>query len=283
MAAKNNIRRSRSNIAGAGAKPNVDAAAVAMTAQIIVCILILLSARIIKMVNEETFTHLKQEYTTLVGSGVGAGFSDYFSELAGITADFFSAVENIINDLMGREASPNPVPDSHGRLRAEEPAMGGGARSPLNFIAGEFDMLPAPQGSTLAPFLLNARLMPPVSGIISSPFAYRAHPVSGNLDFHNGVDIAAPYGQDILAALPGYVERTGEDNIYGKYVILRHAHNLKTFYAHCSRILVREGMRINQGERIAKVGDTGLATGPHLHFSVIVEGLYADPLHGLKR
>jgi len=253
MAAKKNIRRSRSNTAGAGSKPNVDAIAVAMTVQIIVCILILLTARIAKTVNEESFAHLKQEYTSLVGSGEGTGLSDYFAELAGITAGFFTTVERFVNDLLGRENLPH------------------------------LDMLSAPQGNTLAPFLLNARLIPPVTGVISSPFAYRVHPISGNLDFHNGVDIAAPHGQEILAALPGSVERIGEDSIYGKYVILRHAHNLKTLYAHCSQILVAEGMKVNQGERIAKVGDTGLATGPHLHFSVIVEGLYADPLHGLER
>ena len=80
-----------------------------------------------------------------------------------------------------------------------------------------------------------------------------------------------------MAALPGEVVEVGYSSVYGNYIVLQHATNLKTFYAHCSQIIAKEGMAVRQGERIALVGKTGLATGPHLHFSVIVEEQFADP------
>ena len=120
-------------------------------------------------------------------------------------------------------------------------------------------------------------LAPPASGVITSGFSYREHPVSGKEDFHTGIDIAANEGDDILAAMSGVVKRVGESEIYGRYVILKHSERLETSYSHCSEILIKEGMYVRQGERIARVGDTGVTTGPHLHFSVVADGSYTDP------
>jgi len=254
------------------AKPEVDAIAFALTAQIIVCIIIVAVAWGARQWSEDSFAQLKSEYSGLVSGENGNGLADYFAELRGVAGGFFETVESIIGGLTGGQPPPQPG----GESPAED-----GALTSLRFLPAQGRMLPPPQGSTLAPFFLNTTLAVPVAGVVTSPFAFRVHPISGNLNFHNGIDIAAPYGQEILAALPGTVERVGEDAIYGNYLILRHAHNLKTFYAHCYQILVEEGERVAQGQQLAEVGSTGLATGPHLHFAVIVEGLYADPLHGL--
>jgi len=271
---ENRRPRGAANHRGA-AKPEVDAIAFALTAQIIVCIIIVAAAWGARTWNEDGFAYIKSEYSGLVSGENGSGLADYFAELRGMTNGFFEAVESIIGGLTGGQ--PQPQPES------AAPGDGGGSLTFLRFSPGQSRMLPPPQGSTLAPFFLNTTLSLPVAGVVTSPFAFRVHPLSGNLDFHNGIDIAAPYGQEILAALPGTVERIGEDAIYGNYLVLRHAHNLKTFYAHCYQILVEEGAHVAQGQPLAKVGSTGLATGPHLHFAVIVEGLYADPLHGLVR
>jgi len=155
------------------------------------------------------------------------------------------------------------------------PGMGGGGIYP-SVEAGGF--LPVPEGASIAPVMLGGRMRPPVTGIITSPFAYRVHPVSETVNFHTGIDIAAEEGRPILAALPGVVVEVGWSDIYGNYIILEHAGNLRTFYGHCSVIIAKEGMVVSQGERIAKVGNTGMSTGSHLHFSVIVDGVYTDPL-----
>lgn len=144
------------------------------------------------------------------------------------------------------------------------------------------DLLSAAEGTTLAPYLLTASMWSPVNGPVTSQFGWRLHPVSGGEDFHKGVDIAAAEGTSILAALPGVVEETGYNDSYGNFVVLRHSDNLRTTYNHCSEILVQEGQQMARGDRIARVGSTGISTGPHLHFEVEVQGLKADPLPSLQ-
>lgn len=157
-----------------------------------------------------------------------------------------------------------------------------GAGGPLPAYSLSADGLPAAEGTTLAPYFLTASMWSPVSGLVTSRFGWRSHPVSGQNDFHTGVDIAAAQGTPILAALPGVVEQTGYSESYGNFVVLRHSDNLRTTYNHCSEILAREGEQLARGDRIALVGSTGISTGPHLHFEVEVKGLKADPLQALE-
>ena len=157
-----------------------------------------------------------------------------------------------------------------------------GAGGPLPAYSLSADGLPAAEGTTLAPYFLTASMWSPVSGLVTSRFGWRSHPVSGEQDFHKGVDIAATQGTPILAALPGVVEQTGYSESYGNFVVLRHSDNLRTTYNHCSEILAKEGEQLARGDRIALVGSTGISTGPHLHFEVEVKGLKADPLQALE-
>ena len=157
-----------------------------------------------------------------------------------------------------------------------------GAGGPLPAYSLSADGLPAAEGTTLAPYFLTASMWSPVSGLVTSRFGWRSHPVSGQDDFHTGVDIAAAQGTPILAALPGVVEQTGYSESYGNFVVLRHSDNLRTTYNHCSEILAKEGEQLARGDRIALVGSTGISTGPHLHFEVEVKGLKADPLQALE-
>jgi len=266
-------------------KPEADALAVALTVQIILCVIILAGALLVRSVDGDRFARMKSEYIGLVGGGESAGMSDYFTQLTEMTGGIFASIEEFIQGLIGSREPPVPEEPQQMPEESQLPealGMGGGGSPPAS-LPGFADMMPAPPDATLAPYFLSSRIRPPLEGIITSPFAFRVHPLGGGVDFHRGIDLAAPIGAGILAALPGRVERVGEDEIYGLYILISHAHNLQTFYAHASEVLVREGMRVNQGERIAKVGSTGLATGPHLHFAVIVEGLYADPLHALGR
>lgn len=157
-----------------------------------------------------------------------------------------------------------------------------GAGGPLPAYSLSAYGLPAAEGTTLAPYFLTASMWSPVSGLVTSRFGWRSHPVSGQDDFHTGVDIAAAQGTPVLAALPGVVEQTGYSESYGNFVVLRHSDNLRTTYNHCSEILAKEGEQLARGDRIALVGSTGISTGPHLHFEVEVKGLKADPLQALE-
>ena len=157
-----------------------------------------------------------------------------------------------------------------------------GAGGPLPAYSLSAYGLPAAEGPPLAPYFLTASMWSPVSGLVTSRFGWRGHPVSGQEDFHTGVDIAAAQGTPVLAAPPGVVEQTGYSESYGNFVVLRHSDNLRTTYNHCSEILAKEGEQLARGDRIALVGSTGISTGPHLHFEVEVKGLKADPLQALE-
>ena len=128
-----------------------------------------------------------------------------------------------------------------------------------------------------APICATAEMVTPVEGTISSPFGYRIHPITKKYGIHNGVDIAAPTGTPIAAAFNGTVTEVGSNSVRGNYLVLSHGANTKTYYLHCSEILAEKGAVIRAGEIIAKVGETGWATGPHLHFSVAINDVYYNP------
>lgn len=112
----------------------------------------------------------------------------------------------------------------------------------------------------------------PVAGTITSPQGYRTDPITGETSYHSGTDIAVPEGTPILAAADGTVTVANAldswGGSYGYYVKLDHGSGLTTLYAHCSSICVTAGQQVKAGEVIAYVGQTGRATGPHLHFEV---------------
>ena len=119
----------------------------------------------------------------------------------------------------------------------------------------------------------------PVNGArLSSVFGMRLHPVLGYSAMHRGVDFAAPIGAPILAAGDGTVERAGPFSTYGNYVKIRHANGYETAYAHMSRVAVFTGARVRQGQIIGYVGESGRATGPHLHYEVLKHGDQINPM-----
>jgi murein DD-endopeptidase MepM/ murein hydrolase activator NlpD len=115
----------------------------------------------------------------------------------------------------------------------------------------------------------NLRLLFPLSipAPITSLFGWRIHPITGDSRFHSGVDLGAPLGTPVLAALAGRVAIADFLGGYGLTVTLEHANGQQeTLYAHLSEIFVKPGEAVKQGEVIGRVGSTGLSTGPHLHF-----------------
>lgn len=118
----------------------------------------------------------------------------------------------------------------------------------------------------------------PVRGRIVSRFGYRRHPILGGIRFHAGVDITAPAGTPVRAARDGVVIFAGWLGGYGKCVIIDHEDGYSTLYAHCSSICVSRGQRVSRSQVVAKVGSTGLSTGPHLHFEVRRRGRPINPL-----
>lgn len=117
----------------------------------------------------------------------------------------------------------------------------------------------------------------PVNGRITSSYGIRRHPLLGYARMHKGLDIAAPYGAPIRAAVAGVVAFAGRNAGYGNFVKLVHGDGIASGYGHMSRIAVRPGTRVAQGQVIGFVGSTGMSTGPHLHWEVWRRGAAVNP------
>jgi len=112
---------------------------------------------------------------------------------------------------------------------------------------------------------------------VTSGFAMRFHPILQKWRAHLGTDFGAPTGTPVRTVGDGAVEFAGWQNGFGNVVHIRHAGDRTTVYAHLSRIDVKKGQRVEQGQRVGAVGATGWATGPHLHFEFRVNGQHQDP------
>jgi len=121
---------------------------------------------------------------------------------------------------------------------------------------------------------------PVIAGIMRSGFGFRKHPILGYLKMHTGVDWAAPNGTPIYASGNGTIEKAGWESGYGKYVRLRHTNGYETAYGHMSGFArgIKPGVRVRQGQVIGYVGSTGLSTGAHLHYEIMVNGHFVDPM-----
>ena len=143
-----------------------------------------------------------------------------------------------------------------------------------NTIASEPITVPIHATSMRWPVVPTAR--------ISSRFGDRTHPITGVKQHHNGVDIAVPRGTAVAAAGKGEVVATGEDGVAGRYVIINHGEDVITSYSHGEKILVQAGDKVEAGETIMLSGSSGRSTGPHLHFSLRLNGNSVDPTQYIR-
>ncbi len=133
--------------------------------------------------------------------------------------------------------------------------------------------------------LENIKYIPlgyPVYGRITSKFGMRIDPFNGRWAFHSGVDIKGRVGTPVRATACGVVEKVGYNRGYGRFVVVRHGNGFSTLYAHLCRIKVRKGERVERGEVIGLMGNTGRSTGPHLHYEVRVGNKPVNPLKFMK-
>ncbi len=164
--------------------------------------------------------------------------------------------------------------------RAEELA----SLSPFTVVVGErpirFRFLPEARLSSAEQkhFLGSFFRVPLEAAEITSPFGYRIHPVFGHHSFHQGVDLRATRGTGVYAAATGRVVEIGRDGVLGVYVVVEHPGLYTTTYAHLSEVTVTLNRDVLSGTMIGKVGNTGISTGPHLHFEIAQGEQLFDPL-----
>ena len=160
------------------------------------------------------------------------------------------------------------------------PAPEEGAPSASNLAYVLYSQENLPEGVSMEQALLGFDYCAPVAGgALSSNFGYREHPTEGEERFHYGVDLAADAGTEVRCFADGTVTAVGDSSSYGRYCVVSHEGGYSTLYAHCSRITAASGAAVRRGEKIAEVGETGMATGPHLHFELQRDGTYLNPVY----
>jgi len=128
-------------------------------------------------------------------------------------------------------------------------------------------------------FMKSTPTLLPTRGWITSYYGPRISPTSNRLKMHEGIDIGAPTGTPILASADGRVTFSGKKAGFGYFVQIDHGYGLESVYAHNSTVVAKKGQLIKRGQLIAKVGNTGYSTGPHLHYEIRVNGTPVDPFY----
>jgi murein DD-endopeptidase MepM/ murein hydrolase activator NlpD len=132
-------------------------------------------------------------------------------------------------------------------------------------------------GKSAKKFLVRKPL---AQGLVTSSFGSRRHPLLQYTRMHTGVDWGAPMGTPIYASGNGTIEKIGWEGGYGRYIRIRHANGYATGYGHMSAFArnMAEGKKVRQGQVIGYVGSTGLSTGAHLHYEILINGRFVDPM-----
>lgn len=195
-------------------------------------------------------------------------------------------------DLLGADTDFVEVFSAAGRAFSEEGAIGGALTDAYTAVFGseEVTASPSPTSAACTPEAqpADAELLQqvlgfvytaPVEGQMSSGFGLRTDPLEGVSRFHYGLDIAAPEGAVVSSFADGTVTAVGESSELGRYVAVSHANGFSTLYAHCTRVTASAGQQVSRGDPIAEVGDTGRATGPHLHFELHHGSTYLNPVY----
>ena len=175
------------------------------------------------------------------------------------------------------EPAPEPEPEPE-PAPPEEPAAVPAVGTVIS--VSDYSGDPLPNNYTMDQLSLGElETVTPVMGHLNSEYGYRDHPINGRYQFHGGVDIGGQSGDPIGAFAAGTVEYTGEDDSYGLYLQVDHGNGVKSFYAHCSKVVVRKGQAVELGEKLAEIGSTGISTGPHLHLEIKYNQMHLNPVY----
>ncbi len=247
-----------------------------MLLQCLICGLIVSGVFIASKISPSTFERIKEDYAKIIQKDMTAG---EFAEDIKNAASYFRAQTDVLQASSEAEITEAYTVESFeviGDETGETVAVG--EIVPDGSGGGDIQGKEAAEGTSFAPYFVSVDPVLPVKNArITSEFGYRTNPVSGNYGFHTGLDLAAAEGTPVAASFYGRVVETGEDDVWGKYVLMEHSENFCTYYCHLSEIYVNEGAVIRQGETIGLVGSTGWSTGPHLHFEVRINGVRVNP------
>lgn len=198
------------------------------------------------------------------------------ADLEALKADVEREKENVASVLASREDELAHIKDDLDEAQDEADIIAAEVQAQEELIA-EIIRLEAEKGNSGSAYAGSFTWPVPSSNRVTSDYGPRKSPTAGASSNHKGIDIGAPKGVDIVAAAPGKVIVSRYSSSAGYYVTIDHGGGLYSVYMHCSKLLVKVGDVVAGGSVIAKVGSTGISTGPHLHFGISLNGTYVSP------
>lgn len=251
--------------------------------------LILLLAVIIKSVDTPVTNYIEARINKMLTTDID--FKKAFDSVSNTVSNFFKKFEeNTSDEPSDKSGETGNGPGKINDNTTKEAVLGSGYEEqglPENenitgSIEEENNLLPTKTEKDFEAVIndikRNYNFTAPLEGTLCSPHGERIDPFTREPEFHYGVDIDGGRGSLVKAALDGFVTEVRSNKEYGNYIKIDHGNGLYTIYAHCSDLMVSEGQQVRQGQVIAKVGDTGLEIGSHLHFEIWKDGEALDPL-----
>lgn len=241
--------------------------------QFIVCTLLALGAYVLKMTDSDVYRRIRAMYYDNINLSLITTQED------GRTLSQRLGTENAspeVSALRYIDADDELVTDVYGMMNDLR-------KNPVQNTDAKRKALPTYRISNGQARLSEYLLAPLDKGVFTSYFGGRYDPTTGVWVNHYGVDIAADEGENIYAVMAGDVVTAEKSDSYGNYVVIDHGNDIKTLYAHCSRLYVKEGQHVEKGEIIAAVGSTGDSTGNHLHLELRIKDVCYDPYDLVKQ
>lgn len=243
--------------------------------QFIVCLVLFGIAFALKTTNSKLFTELENTFSEKLEENLSVEEAkSVFASITESMPENTTERKNEINEIVTEEETAF-VPFEEPSLSAEIIASGG---RDIKVNSNE----DIPKNVSVDSYKLNQKMVLPLKGNTTSEFGVRTHPISGDLRFHAGIDIAAEKGTPIYSAFDGEIIEANYDKWNGNYLKIKHDNDIMTVYCHCEKINVKKGQKIRAGEVVATVGSTGNSTGPHLHFELRINNISYNPAEALK-
>ena len=232
--------------------------------QTVISLILLVLLLLFRSLSPSSFEGIKQKYISLMKRDIS--FEEMASAFKSVTA-FATEKETAVS-----------VDEEQTQPKVEKEETEAKSQAEANLASGGEDIAPAEENTTFSPIMLSRKIISPLEEYtVTSVFGYRTNPITDKYGFHTGLDMAAPLGTEIKAALDGVVIDIGNTEARGNYIVLQHSDNVTTAYYHCQKILCEISDRVTQADKIALVGSTGWSTGPHLHFEVKINGISCNP------
>ncbi len=236
-----------------------------MALQTVISGIVLLIVLLIGVISPDFYGEMKEQYAALISYTLSEGEQQAALEL---TEDALA--------MLGEEEQENiqgTVPKISEEIVAPEQDQVALAQGAPDSVEEQFS------ASDITYTLEIDPVLPIIDATYTSGFGIRENPITGEEEFHSGVDLAAPNGSEIVAVADGIVTMSGFDKIGGNYVLIDHGEGFESGYYHLDSRSVELGEEISAGEPLGIIGDTGLSTGVHLHLAFILDGAKVNPAH----